>query len=232
MMGRSTGMLARWRKAASHVRLLAGLWLAALAPHPARAEWLEASSPHFLIYADDTEADIQRLSTQLERYHVAMSFVTRQDSLAPRPSNRVTVYVVRNEGKCGACTGPGNLSSPGSMCRARALNRLENDHPLPLIYFFRAYVEQGRQPTELAVQGLRRAVELAPFDGYIRFRLAREQIRARQRDEALRNLSRLAYNPHGGALADRARAVIERLDREPDWDGSGADVAIGGPDDE
>lgn len=68
-----------------------------LLPASAQAEWLEASSPHFVVYADDTERDIRRFSEQLERYHDAMAVITGTENPPPSPSNRLTVFVVRNQ---------------------------------------------------------------------------------------------------------------------------------------
>jgi tetratricopeptide (TPR) repeat protein len=76
--------------------LFATLALAAITT-PAAAEWYEASSEHFVIYADDKAADIQTFAENLERYHSAMVFVTGRKSDAPSPSNRVVIYVVGGE---------------------------------------------------------------------------------------------------------------------------------------
>lgn len=100
-----------------------------------------------------------------------------------------------------------------------ALNRREIDHPLPLIYFYRSYVEQGKEPTPLALQGLARAAELAPFDLGLRMTLAMAQIQHHQFAEARRSLGPVAYNPHGGGLAEAAQRVLARLDADPKWDG-------------
>lgn len=70
---------------------LAGLWIS-----PAHADWYEAQSDHFVIYADDREKDIRRFTEQLERYHSAMEFVTGRQLEKPSPSNRVTIFVVGN----------------------------------------------------------------------------------------------------------------------------------------
>lgn len=64
---------------------------------PAQAEWFEASSDHFVIYANDTERDLTRFAEELERYHSAMAFLTQRKLDKPGPSNRVTVYVVGDE---------------------------------------------------------------------------------------------------------------------------------------
>jgi tetratricopeptide (TPR) repeat protein len=74
-------------------RLLFAATLAAVAV-PAAAEWYEASSEHFVIYADDRPADIKTFAANLERYHSAMVKVTRREAEVPSPSNRVVIYVV------------------------------------------------------------------------------------------------------------------------------------------
>lgn len=93
-----------------------------------------------------------------------------------------------------------------------ALNRLENDHPLPLIYYFRSFAERGARPPDQAVLGLERAVELAPFDLGLRLELASHQIQAGELDRVRVNLVPVAYNPHGGSFVEPARRVIERID--------------------
>lgn len=68
--------------------------LALLHPGPVRAGWYEASSDHFVIYADDMEADVRLFAENLERYHAALERFTGRDLEPPSPSNRVNVYVV------------------------------------------------------------------------------------------------------------------------------------------
>lgn len=92
-----------------------------------------------------------------------------------------------------------------------ALNKLENDHPLPLIYYYRSFAAQGKPP-ELAVQGLERAVELAPFDMGLRFNLAQQYMRDNKMDYATVMLRPVAYNPHGGSLAKLAQKMIDKID--------------------
>ena len=73
-------------------------WMMGLAllvlPGAARAEWFEASSTNFVVYADDSERDVRRFSERLELYHEAMEGLTGLDLPAPSPSNRLTVFVV------------------------------------------------------------------------------------------------------------------------------------------
>ncbi|MBA4051934.1 MAG: hypothetical protein C0472_08675, partial [Erythrobacter sp.] len=75
-------------------RLAAAILALGALTTPAAAEWYEASSEHFVIYADDKAADIRKFSENLERYHSAMVFVTGRKSDTPSPSNRVVIYVV------------------------------------------------------------------------------------------------------------------------------------------
>lgn len=100
-----------------------------------------------------------------------------------------------------------------------ALNRRENDHPLPLIYYYRSFVEQGKPPSELALEGLMRAAEIAPFDLGLRMTLAVALVRQRKFPLARQHLGPVAYNPHGGALAAVAQRVLARMDSDPKWDG-------------
>jgi tetratricopeptide (TPR) repeat protein len=93
-----------------------------------------------------------------------------------------------------------------------ALNRIENDHPLPLIYYNRSFAERGVAPPANAAQALERAAELAPFDLFLRLNLATQQLQQGRVAEARSNFLPLAYSPHGGTLAEGARAVIDRID--------------------
>ncbi|MET0180878.1 MAG: hypothetical protein ABW194_10420 [Novosphingobium sp.] len=100
-----------------------------------------------------------------------------------------------------------------------ALNRRENDHPLPLIFYYRSFVEQGRAPPPLALDGLAKAAQLAPFDLGLRMSLATQQLRSGNRQGARANLAPVAYDPHGGPLAAVAQRLLARLDDDPAWNG-------------
>lgn len=110
-----------------------------------------------------------------------------------------------------------------------ALNRMENDHPLPLIYFYRSFVEQGMEPSPLAVNGLIRAMELAPFDFGLRMTLGTTLLRLGRSPEARIVLAPVANNPHGGGLSTFARRLIERMEKDPSWKGENMDGEV--PDD-
>lgn len=93
-----------------------------------------------------------------------------------------------------------------------ALNKLENDHPIPLLYYYLGFLERDTEPTENAVRGLERAIELAPFDIGLRLLLTRQQITVADFDGARRNLRHLAAHPHATELAQLARIMLERID--------------------
>jgi tetratricopeptide (TPR) repeat protein len=92
-----------------------------------------------------------------------------------------------------------------------ALNRIENDHPLPLIYFYRSYSQRNREPSELARHALERASQLAPFDQGLAFEAALMQAREGKVALAKSNLMVLAANPHGGGLAAEARKLADEI---------------------
>jgi len=100
-----------------------------------------------------------------------------------------------------------------------ALNKLENNHPLPFQYFYRSFVEQGLEPTKNAIAGLERAVTLAPFDQNLRTTLVMQQLHDKRYDEAIINLGPLAFDPHGRGSATWAQGLRDRLQsRDPNED--------------
>lgn len=106
-----------------------------------------------------------------------------------------------------------------------ALNRIENDHPIPLMYFFRSYVLQGKTPPPIAIDGLIRAVQVAPFDQGLRMTLGHALLRTKRSAEARIVLQPVASNPHQSGLSKTARAMIDRIDKDPDWNGEGVETA-------
>ena len=91
------------------------------------------------------------------------------------------------------------------------LNAIENDHPLPLIYYYRSYAERGIEPSENAKAAIEYAAQLAPFDKGLWFQVAMLQMREGRIGLARRSLQPLAFDPHGGSLADRAKSLMSAL---------------------
>lgn len=91
-----------------------------------------------------------------------------------------------------------------------AANRIENDNPIPLAYFFRSYAAEGKKPPEVAVQGLMKALQLAPYDTGNRLTLAEYFIRTGDRAAAQATLAPLINHPHDTGLAELARKMLDR----------------------
>lgn len=107
-----------------------------------------------------------------------------------------------------------------------ALNKIEPDHPLPLIYFYLGQRRLG-PPTPLSIQALERAVEIAPFDMGLRFTLVRQQIQDKRYDEAAFNLAPIAYNPHASGM-EPARTLLDRLQKRDALDPAGLTALLDG----
>ncbi|GFE79429.1 hypothetical protein GCM10011487_14290 [Steroidobacter agaridevorans] len=104
----------------------------------------------------------------------------------------------------------------GQFARA---NRVENDHPVPLVWFYLSYTKQGEQPTKNAIDGLEWALHLAPFDASVRWLVTQQMIADERLSDAVRTLGPLAYSPHPGEHTDRARELLKsvqaRLEASP-----------------
>ncbi len=61
---------------------------------PAWADWQQAESDYFVVYADTRADDLKHFAQMLERYHKAMEIFTGRKVETPSPSNRVTIYMV------------------------------------------------------------------------------------------------------------------------------------------
>lgn len=87
-------------------------------------------------------------------------------------------------------------------------NAIENDHPIPLIQFYRSYRVQGLKPTQNAVDGLASAMQLAPFDSSVRWMVSQQLISDKRLAEATEVLAPLAYSPHRNEFTDRALELL------------------------
>jgi len=94
-----------------------------------------------------------------------------------------------------------------------ALNRLENDHPLPLVYYYRSFAERSEEPNETAKHALERAAQLAPFDRGLAMNVAMMQASEGRIELARSNLAPVAANPHGGPVAAAAQLYLDELAR-------------------
>jgi tetratricopeptide (TPR) repeat protein len=105
-----------------------------------------------------------------------------------------------------------------------ALNRLESDHPFPLIYGYRGYLARGEVPPQAARTALVRAARLAPFDHGLAFEVGSLFASEGSVAAAVGVLQPIAGNPHGDALSVLAKALIKYLDGKPE----GVPVSLAG----
>ncbi|MCM2311976.1 MAG: DUF1570 domain-containing protein [Steroidobacteraceae bacterium] len=91
-------------------------------------------------------------------------------------------------------------------------NKIENDHPIPLVRYYLSFVDKGENPSEAAIDGLEWAMQLAPFDSSVRWMVANQMIFDNRYAEAAMVLEPLAYSPHPGEHTDAARRLLEEIE--------------------
>lgn len=106
-----------------------------------------------------------------------------------------------------------------AMAPFAQLNARENDHPMPLIFYYRSYANRGIEPPENARHALERAAQLAPFDQGLWFDVAMMQMQEGKISLARSSLQPMANDPHGGRQAGFAKlyiaAIADSEDGEP-----------------
>lgn len=102
----------------------------------------------------------------------------------------------------------GDSQWPKVRAAVAAANRVENDNPIPLSFFYRTFAAEGTKPPEIAVQGLQKALMLAPYDIALRITLAQHQIQTDDKETARQTLGPLLNHPHDTGLADFARRML------------------------
>jgi tetratricopeptide (TPR) repeat protein len=91
-------------------------------------------------------------------------------------------------------------------------NAVENDNPIPLLRFYLTYLKQGEPPTKNAIAGLERSLQLAPFDGALRWVVAQQMIADERFEDAAQTLRPLAYSPHPSERAEAALKLLEEVE--------------------
>jgi tetratricopeptide (TPR) repeat protein len=91
-------------------------------------------------------------------------------------------------------------------------NGVENDNPIPLMQFYLTFAKAGEAPTKNAIAGLEWAMELAPFDGSLRWLVARQMIDDQRYKDAAQTLQPLAYSPHPSEFTDKARELLKEVE--------------------
>lgn len=114
-------------------------------------------------------------------------------------------------------------SFEGARAAFLAANKIDTEDPEPLFLFFQSFVQQHRTPTVNALAALHYASTLAPQDTGLRVTSAMAWLHQQRFAEARADLLPIAYDPHGGMKADKARAALDRIDAK---DAPGALAAL------
>jgi tetratricopeptide (TPR) repeat protein len=93
------------------------------------------------------------------------------------------------------------------------MNKVENDHPLALTYYYNSFQQQGKKPTQNAITGLNWALELAPFDNGLRWMVAKQEIADKKYAEAIFTLKPLAYAPHQTDQSKGALVLLQATEK-------------------
>jgi len=88
-------------------------------------------------------------------------------------------------------------------------NRAAPDDPFPLVEYYRSFDRAGLPPPQIAIDGLDRALQLAPQVADVRLTLGARLIKQKKRDLAAVILAPLLNEPHSPGLRDAARALLE-----------------------
>ena len=97
-----------------------------------------------------------------------------------------------------------------------ALNKVETDHPIPLIFYYRSLQASGKDISEVAAHGLERALELAPYDQNVRWQVVQQLIEEEAYAAAHRTLMPLANDPHNRSEDNPAIALLADIKQK--WD--------------
>lgn len=92
-------------------------------------------------------------------------------------------------------------------------NRAAPNDPFPLWEFYRWHYRAGVAVPKTALDGLRRAVQLAPQVSDLRFALAGEELRGGEEATARRTLAPLLNDPHSAEVRQAAQALLDAKGR-------------------
>lgn len=94
-----------------------------------------------------------------------------------------------------------------------AANKLDTEDPEPLMDFYYSYARAGVRPNDNAIAALHYASDLAPQDLGLRMSSAVAYINQGKLQDARSALVAVAYDPHGGSIAEVARRIIAGIDK-------------------
>jgi hypothetical protein len=107
-------------------------------------------------------------------------------------------------------------------------NRAAPNDPFPLSEYYSSFSAEGIAVPTIAVDGLQRALQLAPQVSALRMTLAEQLVKDAKRDEARIVLGPILNSPHGAELRAAARALLD-APSTPDKDAVASSEKTGVP---
>lgn len=90
-------------------------------------------------------------------------------------------------------------------------NRTNPDDPVPLYAYFQSFLDQGRRPPPIAIDGLARAFQLARENIGVRVSYAFALANDGKYDDALALAKAVAFDPHDGGQGEELLARLEAM---------------------
>ena len=122
--------------------LAAGLGMI-VAAAPASAKWMRATSDHFVIYADQSPAELEKMATRLERFDGAIRYLHHTpEASGAKGTNRVTVYVADDVAAIRKLSGDKNIAGfyiPRASGSVAFTPRTGDTGGMPQIVLFHEY---------------------------------------------------------------------------------------------
>ena len=160
---------------------------------------------------------LARAELQAKRYQEASAAADKAIALNPG-SSRALIYKGRAQLEL-AKSAPQSADWSAIRGWFSKANRIDNNAPEPLMYYYQTFVEQGATPPAQAVDGLLFAVELVPQDDDQRLMAVRQLLREGNQSEAKAMFGPIAYSPH---FPKEKRRNLEIMEKIAAGDGKGA----------
>ena len=76
--------------------LAAALLSSVVLSFQAKAEWIQASSPHFIVYSEDSPEAVRSFTEKLEKFDAAVRAARKMNDPERSPSSRLVIYQVKD----------------------------------------------------------------------------------------------------------------------------------------
>jgi hypothetical protein len=171
-------------------------------------------------YRGDPIVETDLAAAELDAGDYAAADAAADRALATNPK-MTKAMIVKGRAKIEELAKAKGTSSAFADARSWFLdaNKIDQEDPEPLYYFYRSFVREGIAPTKNAIAALHYASDLAPQDENLRLMSAGQYLNDNAPKDARSTLVPLAYSPHAGKAAEMARSIIARIDA---GDASGA----------